>query len=54
MGLTLEVLHISCARHDDSLIFDDLVGLQKCQKFGLAYKEIVSANCPRNLSVIPL
>ena len=54
MGLALKVLHISCARHDDSLSFDDLVGLLKCRKFVFLYKEIVSANCLHNLSIIPL
>ena len=54
MELSLEGVQINCAFHDDSLIFDDLVGRQKFQKFGLAYKEIASANRRRHLCVMPL
>ena len=53
MNHLLGVVHINCAYHDDSSIFDDFMGRQKFQKHGLAYKDIVSATrC--NLCVIPL
>ena len=48
------VVHINCAYHDDSSIFDDLVGCQKFQKIGLAYKDIVSATHRRNFCEMPL
>ena len=54
MKLPLEVVQINCAFHDDLLIFDDLVGLQKFEKFGLAYKELASASRRRHLFVMPL
>ena len=50
----LGVVHINCAYHDDSSIFDDFMGRQKFQKIGLAYKDIVSATHLRNLYVMPL
>ena len=48
------VLHINCAYHDDSSIFDDSVGRQKFPKIGLVYKDIVSATHWHNLCVKPL
>ena len=46
------VMYINCAYHDDSSFFDDLLGRQKFQRIGLAYKYKVSATHWHNLSVM--